>query len=188
MRMKHSEIRILVALADGFEEIEALAPVDILRRAGYTVVLAGVGKLHITGAHGITVVCDTLIADAGVDYAAMILPGGGKGSKNLAASWEVNEKMLLIANTDSIIAAICAAPAVVLGPAGLLEGHRAVCYPGAEANTPGFPFASDRVCVDGNLITARAAGCAIEFALAIVEKLSGPEARETIDKAILFSA
>lgn len=79
MMMKHPDIRILVALADGFEEIEALAPVDILRRAGYTVVLAGVGKLNITGAHGITVVCDTLMAEAGVDYTAMILPGGGEG-------------------------------------------------------------------------------------------------------------
>ena len=188
MSMKNTELRILVALAEGFEEIEAIAPVDILRRAGYSVVLAGVGALEITGAHGITVTCDTLIADAGVDFAVMLLPGGGKGSRNLAASWEVNEKMLLIANTDSIIAAICAAPAVVLGPAGLLEGHKAVCYPGAEPNTPGFSFGTERVCVDGNLITARAAGCAIEFALAIVKKLSGPAASEMIGKAILAHA
>ena len=185
--MNKEQTKVLVALAHGFEEIEALAPVDIFRRAGYHVVLAGVNGLQIKGAHDIVVHCDQRIEDVGTDYDAMVIPGGGLGSKNLAASWEVNEKMLLIANNGSLIAAICAAPAVVLGPAGLLEGHKAVCFPGAESNTPGFHFGTDRVCVDGNLITARAAGCAIEFALAVVEKLSGRETADMLAERILFT-
>lgn len=183
--MSNKNIRILVPLAEGFEEIEALAPVDLFRRAGFTVVLAGVGATEITGGHGITVTCDTVIEDVGIDFDAMVLPGGGLGSKNLAGSWEVNEKMLMIANTGKVIAAICAAPAVVLGPAGLLEGHQAVCFPGAESNTPDFDFGTERVCVDGNIITARAAGCAIEFALAIIQKLTDGEVSRKIGKSIL---
>ena len=185
--MKDRDVKILVAFAEGFEEIEALVPVDLFRRAGFTVVTAGVGGTEITGAHGITVACDRRIEDVGIEFDAMVLPGGGPGSKNLAASWEVNEKMLMIANSGKVIAAICAAPAVVLGPAGLLEGHKAVCFPGAEANTPGFEFGDERVCVDGNLITARAAGCAIEFALAIIAKLTDAETAKRIGEAILFN-
>lgn len=185
--MKRNGTRVLVALAHGFEEIEALAPVDIFRRAGYEVVMAGVGGIQIKGAHDIVVHCDQRIEDVGTDFDVMVLPGGGLGSKNLASSWEVNEKMLLIANNGSLIASICAAPAVVLGPAGLLEGHKAVCFPGSESSTPGFRFGTERVCVDGNLITARAAGCAVEFALAIVEHVSGRETADSLAERILFT-
>lgn len=181
------KIRILVTIAEGFEEIEALTPVDLFRRAGFEVVMAGVGKTEIRGAHDIVVHCDAKIEDVGLDFDAMMLPGGGLGSKNLANSWEVNEKMLMIANNGKLIAAICAAPAVVLGPAGLLEGHKAVCYPGAESNTPGFDFGTERVCVDGNIITARAAGCAVEFGLAIIEKLTDSQTSKKIGKSILFA-
>ncbi|NCU26858.1 DJ-1/PfpI family protein, partial [Candidatus Nomurabacteria bacterium] len=141
----------------------------------------------IRGAHDIIVTCDTKIDDVGVDFDAMILPGGGLGSKNLANSWLVNEKMLMIANNGGKIAAICAAPAVVLGPAGLLEGHKAVCYPGAESHTPDFKFGTERVCVDGSIITARAAGCAVEFSLAIIEQLIDSEASNRVAQAILFT-
>lgn len=184
--MQKQEVRVLVAFAEGFEEIEALAPVDLFRRAGFSVVMAGVGGTEIRGAHGITVSCDAKIEDVGLEFDAMVLPGGGLGSKNLAESWEVNEKMLMIANNGKLIAAICAAPAVVLGPAGLLEGHKAVCYPGAESNTPSFPFGTERVYVDGNIITARAAGCAIEFGLAIIEKLTNADTSKRIGDSILF--
>lgn len=179
------KIRVLITLADGFEEIEALAPADVLRRAGYEVVLAGVGKKEIVGAHDIKVVADETIDKVGTDFDAILLPGGGLGSKNLAASWDVNEKLLLIANSGAVVAAICAAPAVVLAPTGLLEGRKAVCYPGSEENAPNFEFGTERVCVDGNLITARGPGIAIEFALAIVEKLSNRELAETLEKQML---
>ncbi len=183
---KKQEGRVLIALAEGFEEIEALAPLDILRRAGLTVVLAGVGAKTITGGHGLQVVCDCEIKDAGTDYEAIVIPGGGLGARNLAASWAVNEKMLMIASRGAVVASICASPALVLWPAGLLDGHKAVCYPGMEQNCPGFTFGEERVCVDGNLITSRAAGCAVEFALAIVEKIVGMDERNKIAKSILF--
>lgn len=182
---EHRTSRVLVILADGFEEIEAITPIDILRRAAYEVVVAGVGSTSITGSHGVTVTTDLTVPEAGTNYDAIVLPGGGKGSHNLAASWDVNEKLLMIANSEAVVAAICAAPAVVLGPAGLLEGHQAVCYPGAESHCPGFSFSHERVCVSGNLITARSAGCAVEFSLAIVEALSGRPARDAIAAAIL---
>ena len=186
MNNTHHTKRALVVLAQGFEEIEALTPIDILRRARIDVVIAGVGELTVAGSHGIKVECDSLIKNVGTDFDIIVLPGGGMGAKNLAASWDVNEKMLMMASSGAIVASICASPAVVLGPAGLLEGHKAVCYPGAESHYPGFSFSEERVIVDGNLITARAAGCALEFSLAIVESLLGKKERDTVAAAILF--
>jgi 4-methyl-5(b-hydroxyethyl)-thiazole monophosphate biosynthesis len=183
--MSNSKKRVLVALADGFEEIEALTPIDLLRRCDVEVVVAGVGKETITGAHNIKVVCDALISDSGTEFDAIILPGGGLGARNLSESWEVHEKMLLMVNQGALLASICASPAVVLGPAGLLHGHKAVCYPGAEENTPDFEFSNERVCVDGNLITAQGAGCAIEFSLAIIEHLFDHETMEKLSKRII---
>lgn len=184
--MNNKQIRVLVALAHGFEEIEAITPIDLLRRSGIDVVIAGVDDKVIVGAHDISVVADVLIDDVGIDYDAIILPGGGVGAKNLSESWLVHEKMLLIANNGGLVASICASPAVVLGPSGILHGHKAVCYPGSEVNTPDFNFGTERVCVDGNIITARAAGCATEFALAIIEHLVDKKMSEKIAKAILF--
>ncbi|MGI6432247.1 MAG: DJ-1 family glyoxalase III [Sphaerochaetaceae bacterium] len=185
--MEEKKITVLVAMAEGFEEIEAIVPIDLFRRAGYAVVVAGVDGTEIRGAHDITVACDANIEDVGTDFDALVLPGGGLGSKNLAASWIVNEKILLTFNSGAVLAAICAAPAVVLGPTGLLEGRKAVCFPGSETYAPQIEFGTERVCVDGNLITARAAGCAVEFALAIIEKLSGKKHADAIAERILFT-
>ncbi|MDC7245435.1 MAG: DJ-1/PfpI family protein [Sphaerochaetaceae bacterium] len=183
--MANMNKKILVALAEGFEEIEALTPVDLLRRCGGEVSIAGVGSTNITGGHGIKVTCDMLISEAGLDYDAIIIPGGGLGARNLSESWEVHEKMLMLVNQGALLASICASPAVVLGPAGLLNGHRAVCYPGAEVNTPDFEFSDEPVCVDGNLITARGAGCAVDFSLAIIEHLYDKETSDRIRSAII---
>ncbi len=184
--MSEKRIRVLVTLAHGFEEMEALTPVDLLRRSNIDVVIAGVDDKVIIGAHDISVVTDVLIENVGIDYDAIILPGGGVGAKNLSESWLVHEKMLMIANAGGLVAAICASPAVVLGPSGLLNGHKAVTYPGSEVNTPEFKFLSMRVCVDGNLITSQAAGCATEFALAIIEHLVNKQARDKVASAIMF--
>ncbi len=184
--MGNMKKRILLAMADGFEEIEAIAPADILRRAGYEVILAGVTGLEVTGAHDIVVKCYQMIEELDTNFDAIILPGGGLGAKNLADSWALNEKLLMIANNGAIVAAICAAPAVVLYPAGLLEGRKAVCYPGSEVNAPNFEFGEERVCVDGNIITSRGPGCAMEFGLAIVEKLSGRELATTLKERMLI--
>ncbi len=177
--------RILLTLAEGFEEIEALAPVDILRRAGAEVVMAGIDGEIITGAHGIRVVADAKIEDVDTDFDAIILPGGGLGAKNLSESWLTHEKMLLLVNKGALLASICASPAVVLGPAGLLEGHKAVCYPGAEEHSPDFTFSDMRVCVDGNLITAQGPGVAVEFSLAVVEHLWDKETRDRLASGLL---
>ncbi|MBN2860713.1 MAG: DJ-1/PfpI family protein [Sphaerochaetaceae bacterium] len=179
--------RVLVTLAEGFEEIEALAPVDILRRAGADVVIAGVDGEVITGGHGIKVVADAKIEDVDTDFDAIILPGGGLGAKNLSESWLTHEKMLLLVNKGALLASICASPAVVLGPAGLLNGHQAVCYPGAEEHAPDFTFSDMRVCVDGNLITAQGAGVAVEFALAIVEHLFDKTLRDSLSRSLLHN-
>lgn len=179
--------RVLVTLAEGFEEIEALAPVDILRRAGAEVIIAGVDGEVITGGHGIKVVPDARIEDVDTDFDAIILPGGGLGAKNLSESWLTHEKMLLLVNKGALLASICASPAVVLGPAGLLNGHQAVCYPGAEEHSPDFTFSDMRVCVDGNLITAQGAGVAVEFALAIVEHLFDKTLRDSLSRSLLHN-
>ncbi len=183
--MSDKKKRVLVVLADGFEEIEALTPIDLLRRSNAEVVVAGVDHDIVTGGHNIKVVCDALISDVGVDFDAIIIPGGGLGARNLSESWEVHEKMLMLVNKGALLASICASPAVVLGPAGLLNGHKAVCYPGAEENTPDFKFSDERVCVDGNLITAQGAGCAVEFSLAIIEHLYDQDTKNKIQKAII---
>lgn len=185
--MQNRNIKILVPLAHGCEEVEALGPVDVLRRAGFTVVTAAVGgELEIVGAHDIVMKADILIEEADTNYDAIVLPGGGKGSQNLADSWTVNEKLLMIANSGAVVAAICAAPPVVLGPAGLLNGRKAVCYPGSEEFYPEFEFGEERVCVDGNLITARGPGVALEFALAIVEKLASKAVSDTLQAQMLI--
>jgi len=183
--MEHSNKRILVALAEGFEEIEALTPIDLLRRCNAEVTVAGVNSKVINGAHNIKVETDVLIEDAGLEYDAIIIPGGGLGARNLSECWAVHEKMLMLVNQGALLASICASPAVVLGPAGLLNGHKAVCYPGAEVNAPDFEFSDQRVCVDGNLITAQGAGCAIEFSLAIIEHLYDKEMKDQIQKALI---
>ncbi|MFA5570423.1 MAG: DJ-1 family glyoxalase III [Sphaerochaetaceae bacterium] len=177
--------RVLVVLANGFEEIEAITPIDLLRRANFEVVVAGVGSKELTGAHNITVQADQLIEDVGTDFDALVLPGGALGAENLSKSWEVNEKMLLIFNSGAVLAAICAAPAVVVAPTGLLRDRKAVCYPGSEQFAPDVEFGEESVVVDGNLITARGPGFAIDFSLAIIEKLGNKKLRDDIAKKIL---
>ena len=113
--------------------------------------------------------------------------GEALGAKNLSESWLTHEKMLLLVNKGALLASICASPAVVLGPAGLLNGHHAVCYPGAEEHSPDFSFSDMRVCVDGNLITAQGAGVAVEFALAIVEHLFDKTLRDSLSSSLLHN-
>lgn len=177
--------KVLVVLADGFEEIEALTPIDVLRRAKAEVTVAGVGSSVILGAHGVSVACDCLVDRCRGPFDCVVCPGGMPGASNLASCWEVNEHLIRTAASGGLVAAICAAPAVVLGPAGLLEGHEAVCYPGMEIAFPEFKFGDGRVCVSGNLITSRGPGCAMEFALAIAEYLFGKEIRERLSESLL---
>ena len=166
---------VYMFLAEGFEEIEALAPLDLLRRAGIDVTTVGIGGDSITGAHGITVKAD--IKDKKVKFEKIdmvILPGGMPGTKNLDAS-EVVHKALDRANEqNAYIAAICAAP-MILGKRGDLKGKRAVCYPGFEQYLEGAVVPESKVAVDGKVITARGMGVALEFGLTLVEALCGAD-------------
>lgn len=177
--------KAVVFLADGFEEIEALAPIDLLRRAGAQVVVAGAAGLKAKGAHGVVVLCDAEARSLEGPFDCAVCPGGMPGAANLAASWPVNEILVTTAASGGVVGAICAAPAVVLGPAGLLDGHEAVCYPGMEKAFPDFAFGEERVLVSGNIITGRGPGCAVEFALSLVEALYGEAARATVARGIL---
>jgi 4-methyl-5(b-hydroxyethyl)-thiazole monophosphate biosynthesis len=179
--------RALVFLAEGFEEVEAVTPVDFLRRAGIEVTTVAVGNdKTVTGAHGVPVVADKTMADiAGLPYDAVVLPGGMPGSKNLAVSDGVNAVIREAAAKGKPIAAICAAPVVVLAPAGLLAGKKFTCFPGMEKDAADAVWREEPVVVDGNLITSRGAGTAALFALAVIEHLLDKEAAEKIGKSTL---
>ncbi len=180
--------RAVVFLAEGFEEIEALVPVDILRRGGVEVTLSGVRGKLITGAHGIRIEADEEIFDFKdyLDYDAVVLPGGMPGSKNLSDSQEVNKLIVSMFNSNKIVGAICAAPAVVLGKLGILKGKTAVCYPGAEAYASDCVFADHTFFTDGNLITAQGAGYAADFGLELLKAMEGAAVAEKVGKAALF--
>ncbi len=162
---------IYMFLADGFEEVEALCPLDIMRRAGLSVKTVGVSKKEITGAHGITVVADITDADFSVDDLDMIfLPGGMPGTLNLAASKIVINAIKYAYDNDLYIAAICAAPSI-LGDMGLLCGKEAICYPGFEDRLTGAIISEKKVVRDGKIITAAGMGVALQMGLLIVENL-----------------
>jgi 4-methyl-5(b-hydroxyethyl)-thiazole monophosphate biosynthesis len=177
-----------VLLADGFEEVEAMTPIDYLRRAGVEVTTVGVTGPEPVGSHGIAVRADRGLEALGADYDCIVVPGGGKGAANLAASAEAAAAIKRHAIAGKLVAAICAAPVVVLHEAcGLLAGKRFTCYPGLDSRAGGASFVRERVVVDGKLITARAAGCSGEFAYAIATALVGEDAADELaEKVLLF--
>lgn len=177
----------LVLLAEGFEEVEAISPIDYLRRAGVAVTTLAVGdNPTVAGSHGIAVRADGLLSAWEGQADAVVVPGGGAGSKNLAASAAVGALLRTFADTGRVVAAICAAPAVVLAPLGLLAGKRFTCFPGMEGLVEGGRFSAERVVVDGRTITSRAAGSAGEFALAVAAALVGDEKAREIGQAVLL--
>ena len=166
--------KVLVPLADGFEEIEAVTIIDVLRRAGAIVTVAGVGALQITASRGVRVVADKLIADCTTEsYDLIALPGGMPGAENLYASGMVRNLLHTQWNENRLIAAICAAPAVVLAPMGLLKGRRATCHPSFFKQLGNAISSRDRVVVDDRIITSQGPGSALEFALKLAEILFG---------------
>lgn len=178
--------KVLVVLAHGFEEIEAVAIIDVLRRAGLEITVAGLGNRDVTGAHGITIKTDTTLEEYKIKPDAVILPGGMPGAENLSNSAVLKALLLDMKKSEKLIGAICAAPAVALASLGLLDGKKATCYPGFE-NKFGrqTQFSSERVVCDGQVITSRGPGTAIEFALKIVSTLVGQEKAEELSKAML---
>lgn len=166
---------IYVFLADGFEEIEALSVVDVLRRAELEVKTVGIGSKTVKGSHSITVEADILDKEAASDDLEMIvLPGGMPGTLGLDKSPVVRSFVEYAASHDLWIAAICAAPSV-LGHAGVIDGKNVTCYPGFESELSGANYTAAHVERDGKFITARGPGAALEFSLEIVKALCSEE-------------
>lgn len=178
-----------ILLAEGFEEVEAVTPIDYLRRAGIEVRVLGLGGRTIGGSHGITIVADAALEEiaAATTYDAVIVPGGMPGAAHLAESQEVVALIRRHFAAGGIIAAICAAPAVVLhGACGIMEGKRFTGFPGTEGKVKGGMPVDEKVVVDGNLITSKGAGTAGEFAVAIIKALLDEEEAETIAERVLM--
>ena len=159
-------------LADGFEETEAIAPVDMLRRAGVTVKTVGIGKSVITGSHGLSVICDLTDSEVRLtdELDGVILPGGMPGTLNLDASQTVHSAVDFAVLHQKLVCAICAAPSI-LGRKGLLSGKKAIAFPGFEKELEGAIIGKDPVVRDGVFITAKGAGVAVDFGLEIVAAL-----------------
>lgn len=175
---------VYVFLADGFEIIEALAPVDMLRRAKIDVKTVGVNSVIVTSSCGVGVKCDMTIDEFDFyDVEAVVLPGGMPGTLNLENSSAVQKVIDNANNTNAFICAICAAPSI-LGHKGLLSGKKAVCFPGFENSLEGCEQCREYVVTDGKFITAKGAGVCIDFGLEIVKQLRGGELSDEIRKSI----
>ena len=168
---------VYVFLADGFEDIEALAPIDILRRANVDVKTVGVTGKEVTSSHGVTVKADISVSDIKLDsdLELIVLPGGMPGTLNLEASVGVQKAIDFCAANDKYIAAICAAPSI-LGHKGLLKGKKATCFPGFEKDLVGADAGSGLVVIDGKFITGKGPGACIEFGLKLAEILVSADA------------
>lgn len=180
--------KVLVLLADGLEEMEAVSPVDLLRRAGIEVITASInGKLEVEGAHGITIHADKTLDDAANSgYDMVVLPGGGGGTEKLSQNGKVLELVNDFYKKGKYIAAICAAP-IVLAKAGILEGQKVTSYPGTENELGKVDYSLEKVVKSGKIITSRGPGTAIYFALELIKLLKNEEKAEAIRKQIVFN-
>jgi len=167
-------IKIIVPLANGFEEIEVIVPVDVWRRAGFDVQTVSLtNELIVTGAHQISVLADGLFDETDTSDADMIfLPGGMPGAKNLDSHTGLRNLIVSMAQQGKVLGAICAAP-LVLGHNQLLEGKRATCFPGFEKELHGAKHTGSSVETDGNIVTGKGPGIAMQFALTIVARFLG---------------
>ncbi len=177
-----------VFLANGFEEIEALATVDVMRRAGMDVTTVSINyDKEVLGAHGVKVVADAMLAEVDASMAEwLVLPGGMPGATNLASCSTLTDMLVNHNAMGGKVAAICASPAIVLAPLGLITGKNAVCYPGMEAEGYGVNWMSDMVVVDGNIVTGKgpAAACSFGFTIAAISK--GVDQAEAVAAGMLL--
>ena len=174
-------------LATGFEEVEAVTTVDLLRRASLPVQTVSItGELMVKGAHGISITADILFENADFNEAGMIiLPGGMPGTTNLRDFEPLREQLISFASSGKLLAAICAAP-LVLASCGILEGKNATIYEGMDDHLAGAIHSKEKVVTDGNLITSKGPGTAMDFALSIISRLKGAEAAEAVRKGLLY--
>lgn len=177
---------VYLFLGTGFEETEAIAPLDLLRRAGVEVRTVGLNGKLITGSHGIVIAADMEIDDLNIEDAEMVvLPGGLGGVASIRACKTAMDAVAAVWNRGGYAAAICAGPTVLAG-LGITEGKRAVCYPGCEEGMGNYIPETAAAVTDGRLITGTSAGCAIPFGLALIEALKGAdEARRIADQIVI---
>lgn len=179
---------IYLFLAPGFEEVEALCPLDLLRRAGLSVTTVGVGGKTVTGSHGISVIADITEGELDDHTPEMvILPGGMPGTTNLEASDVVRRAVADASTCGAYIAAICAAPSI-LGKMHLLHGVEAICFPGFEEYLEGAVLSSSAVVRDGKIITAKGMGVALPFGLALVECFKGKSFANKLKRSVMATA
>lgn len=178
---------VALFLANGFEEIEALGTVDILRRAGINVITTSISEeMSVVGAHEITVIADKVFSELDFETIdVIVLPGGMPGAKHLNEHEGLKEKVKEFAEKGNNIAAICAAP-MVLGGLGLLQGKNATTYPGFEEYLVGAKVTGDKVVVDGNIITGKGPAFVFNFALQLVETISGESKRKEVENGLLL--
>ena len=179
--------KVYVFFANGFEEIEALTVVDMLRRAEVeTVMVSIMPEKTVLGAHNIPVVADGLFEDYNYsDGDMLVLPGGMPGTNNLMAHEGLRDELFVYCDAQKYMAAICAAPSV-LGMNGMLRGKKATCYPGFEDKLLGAEVTKERVVTDGNIITSKGMGTAIDFAAAMIEVLCGEEVAQNVLKTVQY--
>lgn len=179
----------LIIIAEGSEEIEAITPGDVLCRAGIDVTYAGVSTTTPRGAHGLPLRASCLTEDlGGVLFDLVVIPGGSRGADHIHKSPCADAILRHHLDEGRFVAAICAAPAVVLAPLGALKGKHAVCYPGLEHRLgEGVTLGIGNVVVDGNIITSRGPGTAIEFSLRLVDLLLDPDASDRVGRAMLVA-
>jgi 4-methyl-5(b-hydroxyethyl)-thiazole monophosphate biosynthesis len=179
---------VLVPIAEGTEELEAVTIVDVLRRAGAQVTVASVGGLQVTASRGVNLVADTLISDcSGKQFDLIVLPGGMPGAQNLCDSSLLGVLLKRQCDEGRLYGAICASPAVVLEHHGLLEGKKATSYPSFTDQLKSAEVTPSRVVVDGQCVTSQGPGTALEFALTLVELLFGEEKTKEIAEAMVVS-
>jgi 4-methyl-5(b-hydroxyethyl)-thiazole monophosphate biosynthesis len=181
-----SVAKVLVPLADGCEELEAVTVIDLLRRANITVVTAGLAAGPVTASRGVVLIPDKTLDEAlQDDYEMVVLPGGGPGSDRLDADDRIRQLLITMANSEKFTAAICAAPKV-LKSAGLLDGKQATCYPGVmqAGDLPGLDT-DRRVVQDGKVVTSRGPGTAMDFALQLIEILTDGHTRDQVEAGLV---
>ncbi len=181
---------VIIFLADGFEECEALSPLDMLRRVGVDVTTVSITEdLTVTGTHSVKVMADLTLSqykEMNCTPDAVILPGGMPGAANLYNCPEVISTVKNAYNSNKTVCAICAAP-FILGSLGILEGKKATCFPGFEDKLTGAIYTDDGVVTDGNIITAKSMGAAYRFGFAIVSKLCGEDKASALAESMIYN-
>lgn len=180
--------KVYVFLADGFEDIEALAPIDILRRGGVDVTTVSImQRLAVNSAHGVEMMSDALFEDTDLsDADALLIPGGMPGAKHIDEHEGVRKALTAQAAKGGLLGAICAGP-MVLGHLGLLQGRRATCYPGFEGELEGAHYTAEPVTVDGNIITGKGPGASMAYGYTLIEILREKRIADTLKKGMMYT-